>query len=270
MSIRNILVAFNGTDSSVSALRYAAALAKQKGAHVTAILAYATHQAVNSRAAYVPEAARKIIEEAETGIIDGIEAHFEGLREEIALGDALHFMRVSGRVDAVLSETARYFDLVVIGSNTGEDVDDHVVIHSDRIALMSGRPLILVPNGYDASVKHVNAAVAWDGSRAAARALSDALSLLEYQGTLSLVSVGEAEGLAALEVHVVRHGVGVTPIALPASGDTAGALLDFCEQQDPELLVMGAYEHSKFREDFLGGVTAKVLKRVRIPVLISH
>lgn len=271
MSTRNILVAFNGTGSSVTALRYAADMARQNGGHVTALLAHATHQTLNSRAAYVPASARQIIEDAEAQIITQICDQFEGLREELGLGDALHFMRQSGRVDAVLSEAARLFDLLVIGLDDTESVDEHVLIHADRIALMSGRPLLLVPNRAGLAVNHANAALAWDGSRAAARALSDALSLLEDSGHLSLVTVGPAKGdIETLETHVARHGIGVKHVALPDKTDIAAALLEYCAQHEPHLLVMGAYEHSKFREDFLGGVTASVFKGIRIPVLMSH
>lgn len=270
MSIKNILVAFNGTESSISALRYAVALAKSKGAHVTAVLAYATHQTVNSRAAYVPEAARKIIEDAEAGVIDGIEAQFTTLRDDMGLGDDLHFRRVSGRVDAVLSQVARTYDLLVIGTDPGEDVDDHVSFHPDRIALMSGRPLILVPAGYDSEATHASAAIAWDGSRAAARAMSDALNLLDYQGDIALVTVGGDNDRDELESHLSRHGVTARRVALPEAGDVATALVRYCTETDAQLLVMGAYEHSKFREDFLGGLTPGVLRQVSIPVLMSH
>lgn len=271
MSIRNILVAFNGADASVSALKYAAALAKAKGAHLTAILAHATHQTINSRAAYVPEAARRIIEDADAKVVSGIIAQFEALRADLGLGDRLHFIEAAGRVDKALTRHARCFDMLVIGVDPAEPVDEHVLIHPDRIALASGRPLLLVPPGYDWTAPHASAAVAWDGGRAAARALSDVLLLLGHEGKLSLVTVGEPDAdIDAVAAQVSRHGLEVERRALSAENGVSKALLRYCDEADPAILAMGAYEHSKFREDFLGGVTAEVFKHIRIPVLMSH
>lgn len=272
MSIRNILVAFNGTDSSVSALRYAASLARN-GAHVTALLAHSSHEVINSRAAWVPAAARKIITEANAQILDEIEARFTSLKDGFDLGDRLHFQRVTGRVDTVLSECARGYDLLVIGQDRSEGVDEHVIAHPDRIALLSGRPVLIVPRDYDAAANHSHAVLAWDGTRASARALSDSLGLLEDQGRVTILSVGGAtppRPVSELVEHLSRHDVSATHETIAAVPGVARALLAYCRETDPCLLVMGAYEHSKFREDFLGGVTARVLRDTPIPVLLSH
>lgn len=272
MSVHNILVAFNGTDSAISALKYAASIARN-GAHVTALLAHSTHEEVDSNAAWVPAKAREIIAQANAGILDEVDARFERVRAALGLGDRLEFKRVAGRVDAVLSETARSFDLLVVGLDRTESVDEHVTIHPDRIALMSGRPVLVVPRGHDTSANHAHAALAWDGGRASARALSDSLGLLEDQGRVTVVTIGDEPAPRPLDevlTHLSRHGVNATHKQIAAVPGVARALLTWCRETDPSLLVMGAYEHSKFREDFLGGVTARVLRDTPIPVLLSH
>ncbi len=272
MSIHNILVAFNGTDSAISALKYAVSLAGEK-AYVTALLAHSTHEVVNSRSAWVPDAARKILAQANEEIYSTIQARFDAFQTTLNLGDRLQFQRMSGRVDAVLSECARNYDLLVIGQDSMEGVDEHLTIHPDRIALLSGRPVLIVPNGYDADAKHDHAALAWDGGRASARALSDSLGLLEDQGRVTVVTIGDApmpRPVSELLTHLERHGVTATHAPIEAVPGVARALLAYCREHDPCLLVMGAYEHSKFREDFLGGVTARVLRDTPIPVLLSH
>ena len=93
MSIKNILVAFNGSDSSVVALRYAASLAADD-AHVTALLAHSTHEVIDRRSAWVPQAARDIIAEANESILDEIETRFETFKNTLGLGERLHFLRV--------------------------------------------------------------------------------------------------------------------------------------------------------------------------------
>ena len=273
MSMTNILVAFNGTESAASALLYAANLVRANGGHVTAVLAHSTHEAVNSRAAWVPAKAQQIIQDANAEIIEQIEARFESYRTQLDLGDRLHFIRAAGRVDAILSECARGFDMIVVGQDQTESVDEHVTIHPDRIALLSGRPLVVVPMGYDATAQHSHAAVAWDGSRASARALSDSLGLLEDQGKVSVLTVGEdplPRPMNDVLTHLSRHGIEAQHNDLPLQGDVAQTLLRFTRDHDPCLLVMGAYEHSKFREDFLGGLTAKILRAIDIPVLLAH
>ncbi|MEM7061339.1 MAG: universal stress protein [Pseudomonadota bacterium] len=271
MRVRNSLVAFNGSDGALSALRYAAELAGDTG-HVTALLAHATHEAVDSHAAWVPAKAREIIAQANAEILSEIEARFDIARDALGMGDRLHFQRASGRVDKVLSETARSFDLLVAGHDFAERVDAHVMLHPDRIALLSGRPILMVPKGYEFSA-HPRVVVAWDGGRAAARALSDGRNLLDSQSHLTVLTVGETDAPSSTSDvirHLERHGITAIHEKIPADPGVARALLAYCENQSPSLLVMGAYEHSKFREDFLGGVTARVLRDAPVPVLLSH
>ncbi|MEX0348185.1 MAG: universal stress protein [Paracoccaceae bacterium] len=271
MSIRNSLVAFNGSEGALSALKYAASLAGSAG-HVTALLAHSTHEDVNSHAPWVPAKAREIIAQANADVLAEIEGRFETTRDALDLGQRLHFERVSGRVDKVLSETARSFDLLIAGQDLAEQVDAHVMLHPDRIALLSGRPILIVPSEHKSATR-AHVVVAWDGGRAAARALSDSLSLLDSESHVTVLTVGETgASVSAADVvrHLERHAVTATHEHIPADPGVARALLAYCQNNNPDVLVMGAYEHSKFREDFLGGVTARVLREVPVPVLLSH
>ncbi len=271
MAIMNLLVAFNGSDASVAALRYAASLARERGAHVTAILAHSKHEVIDSSSRWIPAAARGLLAEANAGILREIEHRFETLRDELGLGDALSLRQQPGRVDASLSEAARCFDALIVGKRDRDD-DEHVSLNPDRIALISGRPVIVVPEGYDAGAAHNHAALAWDGSRAAARALSDSLRLLEEDGRVSVLTVGPRapQPIDDLLTHLSRHGVEAIHENFPETHPVADTIIAYCQRHDPGLLVMGAYEHSKFREDFIGGVTHSILRDIRIPVLLSH
>lgn len=271
MPIMNLLVAFNGSDASVAGLRYAASIARERGAHVTAILAHSTHQVIDRSSRWIPTEARALLDAANADIIRDIEATFDALRDELGLGEDLSFQERAGPVDAILSEAARAFDVIIVGRHLDDD-DEHVSLHPDRIALLSGRPVIVVPEGFDTGGQHHDAALAWDGGRAAARALSDSLRLLEAEGTVSVLTIGKHKGapLEDLLAHLGRHGIAASHKDLPDAHSVADTILAYCKQYEPSLLVMGAYEHSKFREDFLGGVTANVLRDIRIPVLLSH
>jgi nucleotide-binding universal stress UspA family protein len=271
MPVMNLLVAFNGSDASVAALRYAAALAKRFDAHVTAMLAHSGHEVIDRRSRWIPREARALLEAASTGLLREIEARFDTERAALGLVNALQLKEVTGRVDTVLSEAARHYDMLIVGRHSDTD-DEHVTLHPDRIALLSGRPVIVVPNGYDAGADHGHAALAWDGGRAAARALSDSLRLLEEAGRVSILTVGPRNDwpVEDLLTHLDRHGVSAIHEEWPETHPVADTLLSWCAKHAPSLLVLGAYEHSKFREDFLGGVTSEVLSRTTIPVLLSH
>ena len=273
MNIQNLVVAFNGSEASVAALNYAAASVRQTGGHVTALLAHATNEVVNSRDAWVPPAARAIIADANASILEEIKNRFEAIKTELDLGDRLHFISAAGRVDAVLSECARSFDMILIGQDGVDELDAHVVIHPDRVALMSGRPVLAIPPSYKMDAPHTHAAIAWDGSRASARALSDSLRLIKQQGSVTVLTVGDnalPRPIEELMNHLQRQSVEATHQHLTLKHSIADTLVSFCEAYDPCLLVMGAYEHSKFREDFFGGMTTEVLKRLQTPLLISH
>lgn len=271
MPVMNLLVAFNGSDGSVAALRYATSLAAQHGAHVTAMLAHTNHEVIDRRSRWIPKEAAALLEAANTNVLREIEERFEAERKELGLEGALQLKEVTGRVDTILSEAARHYDMLLVGAHSDED-DEHVTLHPDRIALLSGRPVIVVPAGYDTDARHSHAALAWDGGRAAARALSDSLRLLETDGRVSVLTVGQRNAwpIEDLMTHLARHGVEANHEDWPTTHAVAETLLGWCERNDPSLLVLGAYEHSKFREDFLGGVTSEVLARTRIPVLLSH
>ncbi len=271
MPIMNLLVAFNGSAETEAALRYAASLARTRNAHVTALLAHSSHEVIDRRWRWIPDEARTILADANKGILAAIEARFDALRDELGLGDGLTFRERAGRVDNVLAEAARHFDMLIVGAHSDQD-DAHVTLHPDRIALLSGRPVIVIPAGYDAGAQHSHAALAWDGGRAAARALSDGLRLLEAEGKVSVLTVGQRGGwpVEDLITHLSRHDVDAIHENFPEKHAVADTILSYCERHDPSLLVLGAYEHSKFREDFLGGVTADVLRRIKIPVLLSH
>jgi nucleotide-binding universal stress UspA family protein len=152
----------------------------------------------------------------------------------------------------------------------------HIEIYPDRITLDSGRPVITFPAGYSGKLTGRHVVVAWDGGRAAARALADAMQILASDDAIEIVSVGRlplAQTLPDFDVRMVfeRHGLSVSLTELPRDRRSiADTLVDHCEKVGAGLLVMGAYEHSPLREGLIGGVTHDIAMRAKIPVLMSH
>ena len=95
-----------------------------------------------------------------------------------------------------------------------------------------------------------HAALAWDGGRSAARALSDSLRLFEEAGRVDVLTVGPRSGwpIDDLLTHLDRHGVEATHHEWPKSQTVAATLVNWCKRNRPSLLVLGAFEHSKFKD----------------------
>jgi nucleotide-binding universal stress UspA family protein len=140
----------------------------------------------------------------------------------------------------------------------------------------AGSPLLLVPHEWRADSRVRLAIVAWDASRAAARAVHDALPLLRAAEAVEIACVqGEKDlgesALVELQQHLARHCKAVSAAILPHSGGgVAAALREHARRRDAHLLVMGAYGHSRLREFVLGGATREMLTHIATPTLMSH
>jgi nucleotide-binding universal stress UspA family protein len=167
-----------------------------------------------------------------------------------------------------LTKRAQVFDLAILARGPTRSL-------ASAIASQSGGPCIL------AARKPVGGAferivVAWNGSPQARRALDDAMPLLARAQVVELLVLGDDP--AWLDhcspervVHrLARHGVAATLRILPHRGGEGAALALACEAVGADLLVMGAYSHSRARESVLGGATRAVLADFPIPVLMSH
>ncbi|WP_068118737.1 universal stress protein [Tropicimonas marinistellae] len=273
MTLRTILVGYNGTLASRNALTCAAYLAKRHAAHIKVLLAHAANEDYAFEGRWIPETARNIIRRANAETIAQIETAYAAQVTELDLGDRVTFQAVQGKVDDVLCRMSRAHDLLVLGEPLGEGVDPHVQLHPDQIALRSGRPILIVPGSAESFFRNGNAAVTWDGKRAAARALSDAIQILGIGYRVTLLTGGGAElpvSTAETLSFLARHGLEGDHIHLPGEAGIASEILGWCDAHRPDLLVMGAYEHSKFRVELVGGVTSAVIGSARLPVLMSH
>jgi nucleotide-binding universal stress UspA family protein len=141
----------------------------------------------------------------------------------------------------------------------------------------SGRPVIVVPYIQKDLFKLDRVMVCWDGSRTAARALADAMPLLEFAKAVEVVIVGnghkkgEQDPGPAVVQHLAHHGLKAEIKHVPgAESDVASTLLSHAADSSADLMVMGGYGHSRLREFILGGVTRGILGTMTVPVLMSH
>lgn len=174
---------------------------------------------------------------------------------------------------------ARYCDLVVVGQTDPDEASSRVVSDlPEFVALNCARPVLIVP--YAGKFEHVgnNALVAWDGSMEATRAITNAIPLLKHAKNVAVVLFnpsrksdvhGEQPG-ADIALYLTRHGIKVEVLQQNTDIDVGNALLSLTVDHSSDMIVMGCYGHTRFREVLLGGVTMTVLKTMTVPVLMSH
>lgn len=181
-------------------------------------------------------------------------------------------MVLGGALDAAATE-ARYYDLSVVPWS-GETLLAQDMAQS--VVFGSGRPTILVPpSARPVPLDHI--AIAWDGSRVAARALWDALALLPENGRLTVLTIRDEKPLSGTDLagslasSLQKRGYNVKPLSLTLSERTiAKALQDSAVETEAQLLAMGGFGHSRVRDFILGGATKGVLSDLRMPILLSH
>src|SRR5208337_4188917 len=171
---------------------------------------------------------------------------------------------------------ARRFDLAIVGQAEPEtSAVEEVIVEGALFG--SGRPIIVVPYIQKAPLRLDRVMVTWDGGRAAARAIADAMPLLERAGRVEVVIIAnergkqhEIEGVDMAQ-HLARHGLNVDVKRTVAGDvDVSDVLLSHAADAGTDFIVMGGYGHSRLREFVLGGVTRSILRSMTAPVLMSH
>jgi len=284
MSLRDLLVVLDGSPRDEMKMAVALALADRHEAHITGLcvlehllpadMAFALGGYPDIWA--MPEFARQI-ETAAKARADGVEAKFrEALRRADAKGDWV--LETDALLPSVLRH-ARCTDLVVLGQydhdNPGPAVARGLI---EDVMMAAGRPVLVIP--YVGTYEHIgaNVLVGWSRTRESARALHDALPLMVPQAKVSVLIAetdpSDTDTLPTADVgeHLARHGLQVTAerTVLADRLSAADALLGNAADSGADLLVIGAYGHSRTREMVLGGVTRDILRYMTLPVLMSH
>lgn len=278
MAIKDLLVAYDGNDASRKAVQLAVQMSRKYDASITGVHIFRTETYESHIRRWIPDDVLGRMQEAEQEVEKSIEESFrEQLAEAEFSGDS-QWVTAQGQSNILLPRFSRYFDLMLIGQFTHAFGNEGRTVQPEDLVTRAGKPVIVVPKGLDVRPFSEEAVVAWDGSRSAARALSDAMQILETKKRLDVVTVdGEDAGAAAVPdemdivAHLERHGINAKMVGLDASGTSVGeAVLDYCAETGPDLLVMGAFGRGKLGGMLFGGVTRHILQNMTVPVLISH
>jgi nucleotide-binding universal stress UspA family protein len=178
-----------------------------------------------------------------------------------------------------LALQARYCDLVVISQTDLDDSYARLVVDlPEYVMLNCARPVLMIPYAGKFERLGTNPLVAWDGSMEATRAITNAIPLLKRAKHVTVAvfnpsshydSHGEQPG-ADVALYLARHGIEIEVLQQVSTLDVGNSLLSLAADMASDLIVMGGYGHTRFRELLLGGVTKTMLKTMTVPVLMSH
>ncbi|GAA2818671.1 nucleotide-binding universal stress UspA family protein [Aminobacter aminovorans] len=183
-----------------------------------------------------------------------------------------------GWADEIIGRRARYADLTVIGPELllNGTLKDKTI---EGALFSSGKPMLLAPEGVRPTLRPRKVMVAWDSRIEASRAVREAIDLLTAADDVRLVLVDPVEGEshqgaepgADVATYLARHGAKVTVERLPGSGKSVAEVLKrHAADMSADLVVMGAYGHSRLRERLFGGVTKSIFNDLSMPVLMAH
>lgn len=179
-------------------------------------------------------------------------------------------------VPDILVEYARLRDLTILPVPQGDDFDQW---YAESIIFGAGRPALVIPHEWKRRTpfRLETAVIAWDFSKSATRAVADAIPALQQAKRVYVVTVMNEKEIdtrrsaSELAKHLAHHGVEVVVDTVDAADrDIGTAIKAYCATRDADLLVMGAYGHSRVREFILGGATKSILSKPTLPVLMSH
>ena len=287
--VRTVLVHLTGTSGDQAVLTAAQAVARPFGAHLECL-----HIRADLEAILAGEVARK---GEDVGAIHEVIEDLQAQRAELARRaedefeafcdreDVLRAERPpsSGKMNAAfreliggqverLIEQSRGHDLLIVKGGSLDSGGMHP-IELGRLIMTSGRPILLAS---DSSPRRFGTVViAWKDGAEAARAVTAAMPILEKAERIVLVTMREDDGLVpdceVVVKHLAWHGLGAEAHAVdPGKRDAADAVLEMARAEGADLLVMGAYGHSRFRETVLGGFTHSVLYDASLSVFMLH
>jgi nucleotide-binding universal stress UspA family protein len=280
MTIKDIFLPLVGEPdaAAIAAIEKCVAVAGELGARVTAM---AVQEDIPIRPRLIvsndPEDTATI--EAVRSVSDarGLLKAFDAA----ATRSSVHFEQILSRlasehIASHLAVCARLRDLSLVPMKADDDRSERIV---ERLLFESGRPVVMCPEQFARRlpVTFNDVLIAWDNSAPAARAVADALPILQAAARVGVIVVTDEKksatlgSAAALATHLALHGIKVSVESVEVGGSSIGKVFEACVKAHPiDLLVMGAYRHSRLHEMVWGGATKTVITRPPCWVLMSH
>ena len=280
MAYRTILVHLGAERHVKPALSMAMELAKRNNGHLVGLHVMPVAQLYGGFEAQIPADVIAMQEERHKEIAEAIRKQFEEQTSQEDISVEWRCTKPKGRaLSEEIVDHGRRADLIIA---TQEDPEDESLAElgvAEQLMLTSGRPVLIVP--YTGAFKTVgeNIMIAWNASRESARATFDALPLLQQAKRVEVLWANPAAknaddlSISGSEIAntLARHGVRVEAAHTVNKQISIGnELLSRLADHGSDMLVMGGYGHSRFREYVLGGATRHILQHMTVPVLMSH
>ncbi len=279
MAFKDILLTLTSypEPTPVSVLQNAVSIAATLGAHLAAVSCEVHVQVpghfLAGSIANIPGIIAGEAEKSRTSARDMLAAFDSAAAKAGVLHETFVEKCPTFQVPNLLVDYARLRDLTIVP--VPESYDQW---YAETVIFGSGRPTLILPETPRSRPFELGTvAVAWDFSRAAARAVSDALPLLEHARKVRVVTVTNEKSLDTkhsaeeLAKNLTRHGIDVVLDKVDANGRPIGEVLEtYTLSHQVDVLVMGAYGHSRWREFILGGATKSLLSKPPLPILFSH
>lgn len=281
MSFRNLLVHVGSDPTSDQRLDAALALATAFDAHLSAF--YLVGEPYIPAAVGVSLPVAVLTEQQEENEAEADRYLSSARQRAESAGVPIEARKETTIIDSWpdrLARQVRHADLVIIGQPNPEHEtfsDYRLLVEASFMA--TGRPALIIPYVGYRSMPPRHIVIAWDASREAARAVNDALPLLQTAESITLAvvdadrmsaEIGEMPG-ADIATHLARHKIAVDVKQINSGSMSIGdSILNEAGDSAADLIVMGGYGHSRLRETVFGGTTRHILDTMTVPVLISH
>jgi len=287
MALKDLLVWLDQSSPSATHLRLAADLARRHGSYLTALYvrewspAQLAHRKTAELAGRPLADVEELHQEAEASIDESAaKARAEVAAVAAEYGIEIEWRVADGQANRVLPQYARYADLCVLDAEIPAASTSAGYRFSEEMLFVAGRPVLLVPRTSGRATLGTHVAVAWNSSRASARAINDALPLLERSERTTVISVDPVDFIGrhgSLPVqklldHLQRHGIAAQCVELAGvpPAEIADSLQRRARAEGADLLVAGAHGHMWLRDMLLGSVTRDLLAHLRLPLMMSH
>ncbi len=274
MTIKSVLLHLTNCASRANSVEAALSLATEYGAHVTAVFTIPPMKPSTSFMGYIPpEFVEQTLKQEQQDAKAAI-AYFETLAQKVSISFETHIEE--GLAVDVLCKYALANDIVVVSQmDSDDDTSAPYLYLNDELVVASPKPVLVVPyaGNYHDFAKHV--LVGWSNTREASRALQYALPFLKKAEKVTLLSINPSrdqtnENTAIID-HLKRHDITADlKVGHWKDISVGSAILDSLVDLSADMVVMGAYGHSRIREMILGGTTKEILEQMTAPVVFAH
>lgn len=275
MPFKDILVLCDKGEANDYRVEMAFLLAKVFDAHVTGVHLIPFPVSGSVYPPYVPNSAAPQLDVTEK-LTNNLKERFENIASNMKM--SCSWKNMEGANVHYIVDNGRYTDLVIAPQGYSRYGENEPRRFNEFFAIHLGRPLLVVPDLKKVFSFPRKVIIAWNESKEATRAVHDALPLLEFAESIQVVSISkneEQEKMSMiycndLRTHLSHHGLNVEVVSPARSPKGVGeTLLQNALEFDADLIVMGAYGHSRIKEIILGGTTKFMLDHSKIPLLLS-